>query len=143
MELPHRTRRWLIAGGSLLLIAVVVLVIRATRRDHVDGHAYDIPSATNRVMVEVLNGTHRNGLARLGTRQLRARGVDVVYFGSVRDPGDDSTKILVRRGDPARAEAVRAALGVGRVSVAPDSLRRVDVTVLLGVDYAPPPDVGP
>jgi len=142
LELPARTRRWLTAGGLLLLAVLTVLVARAFRRDRVAGHAYDIPSARNRTMVEVLNGTRRTGLARLGTRQLRARGIDVVYFGSA-SQATDSTRILVRRGDPGRAEAVRAALGVGQVSVAPDSLRRVDVTVILGPDFRPAPDVGP
>lgn len=136
MELAPRARRWLIAGGSLLLLALLILVIRATRRDHVTGHAYDIPSARNRIMVEVLNGTSRQGLARQGTRQLRGQGLDVVYFGQA-DSAADSTRILVRRGDPGRGDQVRAALGGGRIEVATDSLRRVDVTVILGWDFQP------
>jgi hypothetical protein len=59
-----------------------------------------------------------------------------VYFGN----GDrlvDSTLILVRRGDPGNGRMVRAALGAGRVIVDEDTLRRVDVSIVLGQDYRP------
>jgi hypothetical protein len=88
------------------------------------------------VVVEVRNGTGRIGLARQVTRLLRERGVDVLYFGS--GPATDSTRILVRRGDAARGEDVARVLGAGSVRVAPDSLLRVDVTILLGSDYRLP-----
>ncbi len=87
-------------------------------------------------MVEVLNGTARSGLARKGTRQLRGQGLDVVYFGGA-DTTVDSTRILLRRGSRDAAERVRTALGAGTIAVAPDSLRRVDVTVILGWDFHP------
>jgi hypothetical protein len=88
------------------------------------------------VVVEVRNGTARVGLARQVTRLLRERGVDVIYFGS--GPETDSTRILVRRGEVARGEDVARVLGTGSVRVVPDSLLRVDVTVLLGADYRLP-----
>jgi LytR cell envelope-related transcriptional attenuator len=111
-----------------------VLLSRWLRRDRVEGHAYDIPSADNRVVVEVLNGTTRPGLARKGTRQLRGQGLDVVYFGGA-DTTVDSTRILLRRGPSEAAERVRRALGAGAIAAAPDTLRRVDVTVILGWDF--------
>jgi hypothetical protein len=37
----------------------------------------------------------------------------------------------------AQGRDVAEALGVGRVLVEPDTLRRVDVTVLLGTDWRP------
>jgi len=55
----------------------------------------------------------------------------------------DSTQILVRRGDPANGRAVRSALGTGRVVVDPDTLRRVDVSVVLGQDFKPPLELHP
>lgn len=116
----------------MLVIALVPLF----RRDRVEGHAYDIPSAENRVLVEVLNGTLRQGLARQGTRQLRRQGLDVIYFGMA-DAPVDSTRILLRRGARDAAERVRGTLGVGTISLVPDSLRRVDVTVILGWDFQP------
>jgi hypothetical protein len=97
-------------------------------------HARPIPSPEHRVTVEVLNGTRRAGVARAATRLLRRGGLDVVYFGNA-DEAVDSTRVIVRRGDPARGRDVRLALGVGRIVVQPDTLRRVDVSVILGGDF--------
>ena len=88
--------------------------------------------------VEVLNASGRAGEARVGTRLLRRTGIDVVYFGNATDAlsGLDSTRIIVRRGTAQVGERVRAALGVGRVELQLDSARLLDVSVLLGADFA-------
>jgi hypothetical protein len=113
-----------------------VLFGRSASRDRVTGHAYDIPSGDDRTIVEVFNGSKRNGLARLGARRLRKYGIDVVLFASIPGPDSlDTTKVIVRRGDRARAEQVLKILGAGKLSVETDTLRRVDVTVILGRDY--------
>jgi hypothetical protein len=96
--------------------------------------AYSIPSPEHRIVVEVLNGTTRSGVARAATRMLRRRGIDVVYFGNA-ERAADSTRVIVRRGDPDRGRQVRLALGAGRIVVEPDALRRVDVSVVLGEDF--------
>jgi LytR cell envelope-related transcriptional attenuator len=101
--------------------------------------AYDVPGETGaHLEVEVLNASGVDGLARTGTRVLRQEGLDVVDYGNA--PGDlgqlDSTRILVRRGTRAAGERVRRALDVGRVTVQADSTRLVDVSVLLGRDFA-------
>lgn len=95
-----------------------------------------------RVIVEVLNGSGRRGLARVAARELRRAGFDVVYFGT---SGDSVrvTQVLARRGDSVVASRVAGALGTSRVRVAIDTLLRVDVTVLLGDDYRPPPGIRP
>ena len=98
-------------------------------------HAYPIPSPDRRITVEVLNGTRRSGVARAATRMLRRRGLDVVFYGNAE--AVDSTRVIVRRGDPGRGRDVRQALGAGRVVVEPDTLRRVDVSVILGPDFRP------
>jgi hypothetical protein len=98
--------------------------------------AYPIPSPERRITVEVLNGTKRAGVARAATRMLRRRGLDVVFYGNA-DAAVDSTQVVVRRGDSAAAQDVRRALGTGRVIVQPDTLRRVDVSVVLGPDFRP------
>ena len=116
------------------LIGVAVLLV-PPRREHVAGHAYAIPSPGRRIRVEVLNGTSRAGLARAATRGLRQRGLDVVFFGT--GPPAESTRVFVRRGDPGQGRDVAEALGVGRVVIEPDTLRRVDVSVLLGDDWRP------
>jgi LytR cell envelope-related transcriptional attenuator len=96
--------------------------------------AYPIPSPERRITVEVLNGTRRSGVARAATRMLRRQGLDVVYFGNA-DRAMESTRVIVRRGDSSRARDVRQALGAGSVVVEPDTLRRVDVSVILGADF--------
>jgi hypothetical protein len=120
-----------------------LVLARTLRRDRVEGHAFDIPDQTHRILVEVLNGSGRPGLARLGARRLRRLGFDVVYFGNADPPAVDSTRVLLRRGDRDRASQVRGALGVGQVSTRPDTLRRVDVTVILGPDFQPDEDGRP
>jgi hypothetical protein len=107
-------------------------------------HAYPVPSPDHRVLVEVLNTTGRSGLARAATRLLRRRGLDVVFFGNGDVRGKlDSTRVLARRGDRTAAERVARALGGGVVKVELDTLRQVDVTVLLGEDYRPAVDGHP
>ncbi len=111
------------------------MLLLQPRREHVAGHAYALPVPGKRIRVEVLNGTRRPGLARTATRALREQGLDVVFFGD--GPAADSTRIFVRRGEPGQGRDVAEALGAGRVSIKPDTLRRVDVTVLLGRDWRP------
>jgi hypothetical protein len=101
--------------------------------------AFPVPGERGpRITVEVLNASGTPGLARGGTRVLRRAGIDVVYLGNA--PADvgtlDSTRILVRRGDAAAGARVREALGVGRVEAAPAPERLLDVSVLLGADFA-------
>jgi hypothetical protein len=99
-------------------------------------HAYPIPSPERRVTVEVLNGTGRAGVARAATRMLRRRGLDVVFYGNAA-AAVDSTRVIIRRGDSGTARDVRQAIGAGAVVVEPDTLRRVDVSVILGPDFRP------
>jgi hypothetical protein len=99
-------------------------------------HAYPIPSPERRIAVEVLNGTQRAGVARAATRMLRRRGLDVVFYGNADAPAE-STRVIVRRGDPGAGRDVRQAIGAGRVLVESDTLRRVDVSVILGLDFKP------
>ena len=87
-------------------------------------------------MLEVLNGTRRQGAARTATRMLRRQGLDVVFLGNA-DSVADSTLVIVRRGDPSRARFVAQALGAGKVVVQADTFRRVDVSVILGDDFRP------
>ena len=87
------------------------------------------------ITVEVLNANGRAGDARVGTRMLRRKGIDVVYFGNAGDATLDSTRIIVRRGPVEVGEKVRKALGRGRVEVQLDSTKLLDVSVLLGADF--------
>jgi hypothetical protein len=104
------------------------------------------------VTVEVLNASGKPGLAKSATRVLREAGIDVVSFGNAgAGPAPlDTTAIVLRRAGPgvggtgagagagaAVAQRIRAALGVGRVTVAIDTTRLLDASVLLGADFAP------
>lgn len=95
-----------------------------------------------RVVVEVLNGSGKRGLARVATRVLRQAGFDVVYFGNAASEVA-ATVALARRGDSALALRAARALGSDSARVVIDTLLRVDVTVLLGADFKPPPGIHP
>ncbi len=128
-----------------MVLAVVVgawLIVGRRGSDYIPGHAYEIPSGTNRLIVEVLNGSGRQGLARTGTRLLRRQGIDVVFFGNA-DHLVDSTRVVVRRGGGEVAGRVVTALGVGTISLELDTLRRVDISVILGKDFRPPAEMHP
>lgn len=131
----YRLRIALIAA-LVVALAGTAMLLAPPPPEQAPDHAYAIPSPERRIIVEVLNGTRRQGAARVATRLLRRRGLDVVFFGNA-DVATDSTRIVVRRGDPARGREVRAALGVGRIVVEPDTLRRVDVSVVIGRDFRP------
>jgi hypothetical protein len=127
-----------LAGGSILL-----------RSDPRPAEPAAAPAAAplvvtpkDKVTVEVLNGTQRQGAARTATRMLRRKGLDVVFLGNA-DSLADSTRIIARRGDVERARYVAAALGSGVVVVETDTFRRVDVSVILGDDFQPASDLHP
>lgn len=145
LELPRRPLVAALIGLSLVAATAAAV---ATRRRAAPAlaieHAYPIPSAGQRILVEVMNATPRPSLARSATRVLRRQGLDVVFFGNAEgDVRSDSTQVIARRGDRAAAERVAHALGQGVVSARTDTLRRVDVTVFLGEDYQPPADGHP
>ncbi|HZM27777.1 MAG TPA: LytR C-terminal domain-containing protein [Gemmatimonadales bacterium] len=107
-------------------------------------HAYAVPAREHRILVEVLNTTTRPGLARSATRVLRRQSLDVVFFGNADGSAKvDSTQVIARRGNRGAAQTVAKVLGQGVVKLQTDTLRRVDVTVLLGSDYRPPVDGHP
>jgi hypothetical protein len=105
-----------------------------SRRTPSDAAAFPIPGEGDRITVEVLNGTTVNGLARRVTRDLRRRGIDVVYFGTAERA--DSTLVIARRSDMAAARVVQRALGSGAIIDEPSPQLLLDVTIVLGPDAA-------
>jgi hypothetical protein len=140
--LEQPVRRLALIGAGVLLLAFLAVKYRSAPSALPD-HAFPIPGEPNRLTVEVLNGTGRAGLARTATRVLRRGGLDVVFFGTAEGGPSKVTQLLVRRGDSTASRRAARLLGVGVTTWAPDSTRRVDLTVILGADYVPPPEVHP
>jgi hypothetical protein len=90
-----------------------------------------------RIKVEVLNGTKTKGLARRATQYLRDRGFDVVGSGTNIAPRA-TTVVYNRSSHPEWARLVARALNAPAVNL-PDSSRYLDVTVILGANWRPPP----
>lgn len=105
------------------------------RRDRV---ARVVPESL-RIKVEVLNASGVRGLARQATFYLRDAGFDVVSNGNSSERSD-STVVLVRSGRMDWGALAAEALGGARVESRPDSSRYLDLTILLGPAWRPPPE---
>lgn len=104
-------------------------------------HASVLIPAGTRVRVEVLNASTVRGLARRATMYLRDRGFDVVENGSATTAERrDSTLILDRTNHRQWAVLASGAMGGARIESRPDTLRDVDLTVLVGATWRPPPE---
>ncbi|MEQ9400544.1 MAG: LytR C-terminal domain-containing protein [Longimicrobiales bacterium] len=137
------TRRLVAAGAVAVLVLVGVFLGSALsqfgavpgsgRPSGMAGAADDGP----RIRVEVLNGGGVPGAAGTATDLLRDHGFDVVYFGNAATFDHDSSRVLDRVGAVDRARAVADALGIRTVRSEPDSNLFLDVSVVLGTDWAP------
>jgi hypothetical protein len=92
---------------------------------------------SERIKVEVLNGSDIRGQSRRGALYLRDQGFDVVSFANAPKKAD-STLVLDRSNHPEWAARVAKALGGARVEARPDSSRYLDVTVVLGANWRLP-----
>jgi hypothetical protein len=125
-----------VAAGALTMRRTTTPV-RSTALGRLVTREVTAPPNT-RVRVEVINATRTSGLARRVTRLLRDRGFDVVKY-STSSLTQDSTIVLDRTDHPEWARLVGQALGAARVEARPDTSGYVDVTVLLGSTWRPPP----
>ena len=126
----------------LLIVAVVISTIWFTARAFSNPVESSIPDDARapegvRIKVEVLNATKTRGLARKATELLRDRGFDVVGSGNESEQRA-KTVVYDRSAHPDWARLVGRALNAPVVS-RPDSSRYLDVTVLIGADWRPPP----
>ena len=130
----------LLAIAALVVIMLGIAGALVSRR--VTGAVFGIravdraPSGV-RIRVQVLNATTTRGLAQRATDLLRDKGFDVVEIGNSRER-TDSTVVLDRTNHPDWARRAAAAMGGARVVVSPDTLRYVDLTVLIGPNWRPP-----
>jgi hypothetical protein len=131
-------RRFVLAAWVATLAAAGAAAAALLARPG-DGAPNVAAPAGVRIRVQVLNATSTRGLARRATAFLRDRGFDVVDVGTGPEPRD-STLVLDRSGNVAWSRLVAQALGGARVEPRPDSSRYLDVTVLVGRDWTPPPE---
>jgi hypothetical protein len=103
-----------------------------------DRGADALPAPGERIRVRVLNTTGIHGLAKRMTFLLRDAGFDVVDFDSDLKQSGAETRILIHSAHPEWAARVRQAIGVGTAVSRPDSLRALDLTVLIGPDWRAP-----
>lgn len=142
MTEPPRRRRY----GRIILVFLILcvigwivwLIVNAFSAPGVS-YAPDDARAPEgiRIKVEVLNATRTKGLARRATLYLRDRGFDVVGSGNVSEQRA-TTIVYDRSSHPAWAHLVGRAMNAP-VASRPDSSRYLDVTVLIGADWRPPP----
>lgn len=113
----------------------------AWARPALPAHAAEIrrvvPAGT-RIRVEVTNATSVRGLARRATLYLRDLGFDVVKFSGV-EARRDTTLIIDRTGHPEWAKLASEALDGAPIESRADSSGFVDLTILLGSTWRPPP----
>lgn len=124
------------------LIVIMLGVGGAIVSRRVTGTVFGIGSADHapsgvRIRVQVLNATGTRGLAQRATDFLRDKGFDVVEIGNSRDRVD-STVVLDRTNHPDWARRLATAMGGAKVMSSPDTLRYVDLTVLIGQNWRPP-----
>ena len=127
--------------GILLLVAIAMLgggTVYLGRRYPGSREEGGAPRYVprERVRVEVRNAGGVAGVAREVTNLLRDDGFDVVEYGNADTFDRDSTVVIDRVGRDDLAEGVANALGIRNVFTEPDSNLFVDVTVLLGRDWA-------
>ncbi|HXD47844.1 MAG TPA: LytR C-terminal domain-containing protein [Gemmatimonadaceae bacterium] len=135
------------ARRILGLVGIVVLlgvpIAMATVRRHGSGAsraanpAHAPPGV--RVRVQVLNGTKTHGLAQQATTYLRDLGYDVVETGTVVS-SRDTTVVLDLSGHPDWASRIARALEPARIETRTDSSRYLDVAIVLGSAWRPPPE---
>jgi hypothetical protein len=96
-----------------------------------------VPEGT-RIRVEVTNATDVRGLARRAMLYLRDLGFDVVKINGV-DARRDTTLVIDRTGHPEWAKLASEALDGAPIESRADSAGFVDLTILLGSTWRPPP----
>lgn len=143
--MARRTLRriFIVAAGIAVVGAVIWLGMRRVGTEAPSApkpRAEAMAPEGVRVRVQVVNASSVRGLARRATQVLRDHGFDVVEASTGTDAESlDSVLVLDRSGHPDWAQRVAAALGGARVQSRPDSSRYLDITVLVGRSWRPPP----
>jgi hypothetical protein len=86
------------------------------------------------VIVEVLNGCGRPGVAEQIAEALRNRGFDVMFISNADDFRYANTLVVDRSGDRSKALAIAGAMGAVSVISQVSSATFADATVVIGSD---------
>lgn len=119
------TKSVFLAVAIVAVLMVLNVLSQFTRRDSV----CELP-----VVIEVLNGCGRPGVAERVASHLRSRGFDIMCVRNADDFDFVETLVVDRTGDRDKAHAVADALGGAPVVYQVSSAFFVDVTVILGDD---------
>ena len=123
----------------LAAVAVAATIWWLVGRERTARDAYPVPGENGRrITVEVLNASGVDGLARAATMRLRARGIDVVFYGNAPMDTLRLTRVVARQADTTAARRVRDALEIGEVADEPEARLLLNVSVYLGRDAALP-----
>jgi hypothetical protein len=131
-------QRTLIRRALLVVVVAAIAACVALTRPRVGASTprVQVPQGV-RIRVQVMNATGTRGLARRATGYLRDRGFDVVGMATALQ-SRDSTLVVDHSRNPELARLVSRAFGGAAIESRPDSSRYLDVTVLIGRDWAPP-----
>ena len=127
--------------GAALVVLVVVLVmffavsfVYRLAREIPEPRSESVPAG---IRVEVLNGSGRNRVARKVATVLREKGFDVVNIDNA-ESSDFAKTVVVDRvsGDMRYARLLARIIGCGEVVAQPDPSLFLEVTVIVGGDWA-------
>jgi LytR cell envelope-related transcriptional attenuator len=136
------SRRWIppIVATLMAIGATGVALSRARRPlPTTDTRSGVVAPMGVRIRVQVLNGTRVRGLARRATVVLRDRGFDVVETGTT-PKQVDTTLVLDLSGHPDWAKRIAELFPPARIQVRTDSSRYLDIAVVVGSTWRPPPE---
>ena len=90
------------------------------------------------VRIIVYNGAGTPGVAGVAAQELIRKGFQVVDSGNADNFSHKQTLVLLYHGKAADAQAVRDALGVGKILAQSQPQQVADIIVVIGSDYHPP-----
>jgi hypothetical protein len=136
-------RAWPFAAVIVVLLAFATVFVIHRRNGRVVARPLNPMAEVRapegvRIRVQILNATTTRGLARRATALLRDRGFDVVESGTLKQTRD-TTLVLDLSGHPEWANRIAQILSPATVTARTDSSRYLDIAVVLGNSWRPPP----
>lgn len=136
---PGETTDWTTADGWQVLLPDYGKIQRVVASLFAPPSGEEDQAAKEGARIQVLNGTLRHQLAKLGAEDLRWQGLKIVDTGLADNPDYAETQIIVFNDRPVALELLVKLLDVKpqNVLVQPDPNQPADIRVILGYDYDP------